>query len=351
MKKNTLQYNEDIDLIALLRIIWNSKIKIILITIISFLLGFGYNSQIPINYLNSLTINASKYDQFTDLNNIKNFLSFLSLNRSNRSNQSSQLNLINQSDQSSELYLVEFMDELKDYEEFKLSIKNEKLIKEYFSKLKIENQEIELFNYSKLLEIVASKKNKNSYVINFTWHDPDEAKRIIQDTLNFTLLNLKTRVFNNLRRNIKFEEKMVLAKDNKRLNFLKEQSSIARELNMADNQINYLYLSQSSDAYEYIGVYLRGYRAINKEIELIQARNYQDLKNIALEINKSQDSDIKFVDYNINLIDVKSLKKTNQILIISILLGLIVGVFYVIVSNTMQSQRFSKNINKVFKQK
>jgi LPS O-antigen subunit length determinant protein (WzzB/FepE family) len=346
MKKDTPQYDENIDLIPLFRIIWNGKIKIILITIISFLLGFGYNSQIPINYLNSLTINASKSDQFTDLNNIKNFLSFLSLD---------QINQLDQSNQSSELYLVEFIDELKDYEEFKLSIKNTKPIKEYFSKLKIENQEIELFNYSKLLEIVASKKNKNNYVINFTWHDPDEAKKIIQDTLNFTLLNLKTRVFNNLRRNIKFEEKMVLTKDNKRLNFLKEQSSIARELNMADNQINYIYLSQPSDALnqnnEYIGVYLRGYRAINKEIELIQARNYQDLKNIALEINKLKDSDIKLVDYNINLIGVKSLKKTNQILIISILLGFIVGVYYVIVSNTMQSQRFSKNINKVFKQK
>ena len=40
-------YDDEIDLIALFKIIWEGKIKILLITIISFLVGFGYNSQIP----------------------------------------------------------------------------------------------------------------------------------------------------------------------------------------------------------------------------------------------------------------------------------------------------------------
>ena len=60
MKKNSPLYDDEIDLIALFKIIWDGKIKILLITIISFLVGLGYNSQIPRNYLNSLTINPSK---------------------------------------------------------------------------------------------------------------------------------------------------------------------------------------------------------------------------------------------------------------------------------------------------
>ena len=52
MKKNSPLYDDEIDLIALFKIIWDSKIRILLISIISFLVGLGYNSQTPINYLN-----------------------------------------------------------------------------------------------------------------------------------------------------------------------------------------------------------------------------------------------------------------------------------------------------------
>ena len=64
MKKNYPLYNDEIDLIALFKNIWDGKIKILLITLISFLIGFGYQSQIPPNYLNSLTINPYKTSEF-----------------------------------------------------------------------------------------------------------------------------------------------------------------------------------------------------------------------------------------------------------------------------------------------
>ena len=51
---------DEINLIEVLKIIWNGKIKILLITIISIIVGLGYNSQIPTNYSNSLTINSGK---------------------------------------------------------------------------------------------------------------------------------------------------------------------------------------------------------------------------------------------------------------------------------------------------
>ena len=88
MKKNSPLYEDEIDLIALFKIIWDGKIKILLITIISFLVGIAYNSQIPRNYLNSLTIYPSKTSEFIKFNNIQNLL---------KSNQSiNQINQINQ---------------------------------------------------------------------------------------------------------------------------------------------------------------------------------------------------------------------------------------------------------------
>ena len=101
MKKNSLLYDDEIDLIALFKIIWNGKIKILLITIISFFVGIVYYSQIPVNYTNSLTIKPSKPIEFFKLDNINELI------KSNRSNQ---------------LYLNRFINELDDYEEFLLNI-------------------------------------------------------------------------------------------------------------------------------------------------------------------------------------------------------------------------------------
>ena len=325
MKKNSLQYDDEIDLIALFKIIWHGKIKILLITIISFLVGFGYNYQIPRNYLNSLNISTSKAIEFIKIDNIRNLINL---------DQSSQSNVSSLSSESNQLYLDKFITELKDNEEFLLSIKNTKKIREHFSKLKIEDQEIELFKYEKLLEIVWLKKEY--YIINFKWHDPDEAKKILQDTLSLTSLNVKNSIHLELSEFLELEKKLVLKKDREKLNFLKEQLAIADELNITRNLIDQVGVPLN------LAYYLRGSAAINKEIELIQNRDYQNIKLLEQEINFLKKENIKWINYNIHLMKSELLKNTKSILVISILLGLIVGIFYVLISNTFQSKKTSK---------
>ena len=331
MKKNSPVYDDEIDLIALFKIIWNGKIKIILITLVSFLVGFGYNSQIPTIYKNSLSINPYKASEFLKLDNIQTLL------KSNQSNQS------NQPIQSNQLYLARFINELADYKEFLESIKNTKEVKEYLSKLNNTDQEIKLFQYAKLLEIFAPKKNEENYIIDFKWHDPEEAKKILQDTLNLTSNNLKTDIINELVNTLEFQKKLILKNDRDRLYYLKEQTSIAKELNIADNQIDNLSLSQSSTSSSInnadIAYYLRGHKAIDKEIEIIQNRVYQNLEFIGQEINAIKDLEINYVDYNVYLMKNTSLNNAKLILMISILLGLIIGVFFVLISNAFQSKK------------
>ena len=348
MKKNSPLYEDEIDLIALLRIIWNGKIKILLITIISFLLGFGYNSQIPRNYLNSLSINPSKSIEFIKFNNFQALINSSLLNRSIRPIQLNQSIRPIQSITSNQLILARFVNELKDYEEFLFCLKNTKKIKENFSNLKIEDQEIELFKYAKLLKIDDPKENEN-YLISFKWHDPEEAKKVLEDTLNLTSKNLRRLIDQELTQILEFERKFVLNKDRERLDYLKEQSAIAKELNILDNQIDNVNFTQSNGSLNIstadIAYYLRGYKAIDKEIELIQNRNYQNIKFIEKELNSFKKENIKFVDHNIHLINVKSLKNAKKILAISILLGLIVGIFYVLISNAYQPKKISKKNN------
>ena len=202
-----------------------------------------------------------------------------------------------------------------------------------------------MFKYANLLEIVRLKDDQDSLVLNFTWHDPNEAKKILNDTMNLTINNLKNLVFDNFEKSSRFKQKISMANDKKRLDFLKEQSSIAKALGIVDNQIDTINVSQSLSLNintTDIAYYLRGYNAIDKEIELIEQRNYRYLKSIEEEISSIKKKSIKWVDYNIFLTNTKSLKNTKLILLISILLGLILGIFYLLILNGFQSKISSK---------
>ena len=325
MKKKSPLYNDEIQLIDLFKIIWDGKIKILLITIISILVGLVYSSQIPINYINSLTLNPSKKSEFIRLQYINSLL------KTQRISQLVQPNLAG------------FINELEDYDEFLSSLKNTKKIQEIISKPNIKDQKIELFKSSKLLEIVKPQNNTDKYIINFKWHDPNEAKKILKETLNLTSINFKKSIVREKKLLLEYKKKLLFNDDLVRLEFLKEQSSIARELMIVDNQLDDLSLSDSSvslrintsdNAY-----FLRGYKAIDKEVELIENRDYKNIKFIEQEINNFEDAEIKFTEYNVNLMDHNSLKNTNLILVSYILLGLIIGIFYVFILNAFKSKK------------
>lgn len=338
MKKNfQLLYDDEIDIISLLKIIWDKKIKILFITIILFLIGLGYSYQLPENYLTSLTINKSNNYEFSRVYNLNKIIN---ANKKNPSKQTNELIQLNQS------FLNRFMNELKDYEEFIFILKDRKKVSENISKYKIEDQEKELFKYVKFLKIVEPKGNKASYILNFEWDDLDEVNMIFQDTLNLTLENFEAKIYDELEQTLKNERKIKVNLDLARLDYLREQSSIAKELNIINNQIDNSNLSQSSVSLNIntsdIAYYLRGYKAIDKEIELIKDRDYETFEFIQEEINSLKKEDINWINYNINLAEVKSLKNSQLILIISILSGLIIGVFYVLISNALQSKKKKK---------
>lgn len=327
MKNKSQIYNQEIDLISLIEIVWNGKIKILLITIISFCVGFGYSLKVPNNYLNSLTINLNDTHKLMQLHNLEKLIE---INKSDRLSQYKKL------DKTNRYFLNKFVDELKDYEEFLFYLKNTQKIRENISKLQIKDIEKYMFKFSKLFEVNSNTKEGN-FTINFIWHDPDEVMKVLKDTLDLTSDNLKKNIYNEFEQNLEFEKKLNFTLNSKKLNFLKEQSIIAKELNIAENQKDAGYFSQPTgniDIYNSaMAYYLRGYKAIDKEIELIQKRDYQNFKLIEQELNKFKNSEISFVNYNIYLMETKSVKNTKLILIISIFLGLIAGVLYVFISN------------------
>jgi LPS O-antigen subunit length determinant protein (WzzB/FepE family) len=331
MNKNNQTHSDEIDFINLLKIIWSGKNKILLITIISISIGFGYSNQIRDNHINSLVVKPSNSYLFNKFFFIKKYL---------------------ETPISNQNILDRFIYELQDYEEFLFYLKKTKQVTENISKLNIKDQEKDLFKYATLLEIVKlDKAGETEFILNFKWDNKEEAIDILQNTINLTLKNLEKSLYDEIEQSLELEKINIMHRDTERLQFLLEQSSIAIELDIVDNQLNNSSLSQvpvllgtveNNNSTTNIAYYLRGFKAINKEIELIKNRKYQKFQFIKQEINSLKKDSINWVNYNIYLIETKSLKHTKLIIQISILLGLIVGVFYVLISSAFKSHTASK---------
>tara|TARA_B110000483_G_scaffold241753_1_gene325583 strand:+ start:4608 stop:5609 length:1002 start_codon:yes stop_codon:yes gene_type:complete len=333
MNKNSPSYHDEIDLIELFRTIWLSKIKIVLITIISFLIGWGYSNKIPNSFTSSLIINPGKISEYSKLETIYTQLGY-------------QIIPKNIKNQANHRMLKTFIDELMDYEELILVIRDNEKIKESISKLSAGEQRQELFNYAKSFTL----KSDLDYTLSFNWHNSKQSKDIIEQTLDLTVANLEKSIYKDLEYKLDIENKKAINRNQERIVYLSEQSSIARELDILDNQVDNVNLAQSTLALNIntndVAYYLRGYRAIEKEIELIKNREYKNFAEIKKKINILKEMKINWIDYNIYLINVKSNKNVKNILLKSILIGIIVGILYVLISNAFRSPRvFRKKTN------
>tara|TARA_B100000787_G_scaffold163150_1_gene144527 strand:+ start:1028 stop:2047 length:1020 start_codon:yes stop_codon:yes gene_type:complete len=333
MNKNSSKNNEDeIELLDLLKTIWDGKLKIFLITLITVGIISVYSSsnKAPESFKSSLVFKPEKKSEFTKFETINKFLPRQKFDEVT--------------------ILRKFVIELMDYEELIYVLENNKYIKtEIAQKSELQRQQ-KLFNYAKKFKISKIKEEDEKklefepveYVLDFTWHNVEEGKDIIQQTLKLALNNLEQSIFKELNDYLKIKKDESVNKDFKTIEYLTEQSVIAKELNIAENQVDnfslptsnvFFNINSGSPAY-----YLRGYKAIDMEITLIKDRTYNDFINAEEEINILKNSGTKWVDYNIFLISVRSLQVSKSTFRISILLGFLLGVFYVFILNIFQSR-------------
>jgi len=314
-KKSSLIDDDEISLIELFKIIWNGKIKILLITIFSFLLGYGYYYLLPKNYLFSLEIT-------------KENKSFDKINYATK-----RLLHINQIAFKKYDILNLFNRELQDKEEFLISLKKTKKFKENNSNLPSNIQKQELLKYVDLLKVV---KKSNVIKLNLEWDNINEGKHILKETLNLTLNNIQKSIYEKLEEKLKFEKKLAKSKDFVQLEYLEEQRWIAKELDIIN------------PTYGFTGApyYLVGYVAIDKQIEVIKKRKYQKFELIKQEINFLKKNSMELDDDILNSTKVKNLSKKIITFVISIFLGLLIGIIFVLISNAIQLKTITKKRSK-----
>lgn len=333
MKKKPPINSEEIDLIEIFKTLWEGKLKIILVTSFFFLITFALTKTQPDVFETSIKIKASKESEFKQILLVERLLN-PEPEKDKKKKFNIQIDMLNK-----------FVEEIMDYEEIMSILKTNKKIEKNIIDQNQETKRKILFNNAKSFSIKQNDENMKVATLKFYWDDPSESIDILDEVLKASLLNLEKRMINELTNKLMINKNLKINKDVKRLEYLLEQSKIAKELDLKDNQVDSINLSQANVSLNInnndVAYYLRGSKAIDKEISLIKNRKYASFLDIEKLINSIKDNKIKWVDYNIYLAESKPIKDTKLLLMISIVSGLIIGVFYVLISHAIKSRKLS----------
>jgi len=151
--------------------------------------------------------------------------------------------------------------------------------------------------------------------------------------------------------------------------YLVEQSAIAKELGIDTNTLDANALAQTPSSGMSLNIssnerfYLRGFKAIDKEISLIRSRSEEGQLLLAsgyLEITKKimslendlsvshirnllkyieNDNQNDWVQFDLTLADSKSQKNSKLYVALSIVLGGMLGAMYVLISNSIRKRK------------
>ena len=415
MKKNPQKYNDEINLVDLFNTIWEGKWKIVAIMIIVLLFTFLFiiksNDRNPqVNFTaKTLIAPISWFDQEKYSNFNKNLANDNLLEIANLKKNLKTTNFKKNQDEDhlleinrKKLYnlFIEILNEGSLFEEavnkFGLldadQYVDEKLYDQAVSSL-VSTIKFEPYKNDKINNSYKSESDSFLVLIKFTYYDREKWKNVllhVNEQANKALKQDFQNLFrNHLTNKIELQKTLIedlskeienLIADYDRLSYdkilyLEEQSEIAKELGIEKNTLevvtfgndNSLVSSMNTDSQ----FYLRGYKAIDKEIKLIQSRLnkkafIEGLYNLEKKKRKiEQDQSLnrlkiffeatplgdnnqifhaatiktlstEFEDKKIETIDDK------KAILIAIFIGLIIGIIYIIIGNTLQIHRISK---------
>jgi len=391
MLKNSQIDNDEINLIELIYTVWKGKWKIIAVAVVITLLAFIAQTTYQLTKTNSFTaiteikpINSFAINKYFALNNTIN------LTDGNFNSQKiTKSNLLN-------LYI----ETLNDNSIFEDAMRKLNFLdaSQYSDEQEYNEAIRKLASSVKILPSLNDKKKDNieiSYqTINFVHDDAKKWKNalVYVDELTNQLVEKKIiENYNNTLSSLKqvkeYQLEDILIQINNLLidyerevsdhmSYLTEQSKIAKKLGIAKSTVEVQTLGNQNGLLSNIKTdmpfYLRGYEAIDKEIELIELRNDKkpfieglfilEKKKRAIEQDKTIErielafqstplankntfssslaNNNEFSAISLNVLATKFQYENNKVSMpLFIIIGLIAGIFYVLISNAFQTQR------------
>jgi LPS O-antigen subunit length determinant protein (WzzB/FepE family) len=405
MTKNLKINTDEINLTELLLTLWESKWKIAAAVVIP-LIATIYYQLIQTNNFTAMTeirpIGSLEMNRYLNFNNlITNADTNVDTNANADTNADTNNNTnVNEikgkfSKLTSSKFLNLYIDVLNDKSVFEDAIHKFNLLEasQYNNDKEYNEAIIRLASSIKILSpLVSSKEKKGNletsyHTINFTYHDAEKWKNVLiyvdelaNKRIKKNILEEYYSTFSFLKDKQKFKLEDTLTEiDNlyidydiqafNRISYLTEQSEIAKKLGIKKNTIEVETFSNQNVLLSNINIdspfYLRGYEAIDKEIELIKSRDNKkafikglfelEQKKRAIEEDKTleriklifqstlSEDDKSFFGASINAITTKFLyKNVKKPLGLAIVIGLITGIFYVLISNVFKSLKVIK---------
>ena len=367
-------YDDEIDLFEFFETFWDGKWKIILTTFVAAIIGVVFSVVKPNSFEVSTPFQSGKASVF---------ITYTSLNDLLKSNQFSF------SVEENSIFKM-FIAEFNDYDEIVDAVSTSEFVQKSIKDLDDDVKQRALINFAKAFELKAPSKNEENWTLSFEWHDDIEGAKLFNDAIRQTLSNIKnisvsnvnelaeaidirnTRNLEQLRNKLSVIEKNQIDRNKKRIQYLREQSAIAKELGIETNRLDANALSQSSQSAISLSVssnavpfYLRGYKAIDKEIALTEGRSdeeklliadgyiqtKEEIVSLETDLSSSQlrnaaevianDIPNDWVQFDLSIADVKSQKKSMLYVALSIVLGGMVGTMYVLISNAVRKRKES----------
>lgn len=365
---------ENIDIFDVFKILLDGKLKIILITIISFALGLVYFINKPNMFNVSSIIKQGDNSVFID---------YIPMNRILSNDQLDTYKI------NSNLVLHSVVEDFNKYDELISILSNNDQINESIEKLDDLNKQKELARKASMFSLI---KKDDFAEVKLEWHDADEAIEIFREALDQSLINVKKKFQDDIKEladsiNANNENKLEILKKEfelieskeegkiqRQIQYLKEQSSIARALGIKDNGLDVNSLLQTELSLIYplmqannVPYYLRGYSAIDEELRVYKDRSkeahnyfsddYFDIQDRILSLENdlvssqllaaskilSNDSTIDWIKIRLTFADVESQKSLFIIIAFSIIFGLFFGIIFVLITHIMQNRLNQEN--------
>lgn len=329
-KKFSINFQKDeINLFELFKVIWAKKYRIIIITFISSAIGLFYYYQKSPLFEITLKINERPNLEFAKLIPIYKFID----------SQEERIKKLNED------IVREFVAHTSNQKNFIKILHNSEKFKKNFTSLSGTYTKAELYSYAKFFNIEKDREIKRGYIFKLNWQSRDinNGQDILIDIMNESLLHFQKDFFKDLLNKLNAKKEYIIATDLDKINFLKEQYEIASELGLSSKDVNNTNYKISIDFdrfyYDPYSITLSPYFLLGQEvilslINLVENRNYKRLNNHQDLINNLKDTNsITWIEYNPFLIDVKSENNFKNILLVSIILGLVIGVLQVLLFN------------------
>ena len=384
MKKKEMK--TDLDLIQISIDIWKDKLKIILITLTFVSLAlvhslFNTNKYEAVTEINTMSIfeenlfipfnTLSSYSDIYKINKDKNDLIDLQFNKITKSNLFNlALNAIRENkiiEDAIKKFKIADKKNFKDKNSYLKYIEKYALTLELLPPVNTDSKLAGEVRKKWTIKFVTEDKNKWEEALDYI---NIEINKKVRNSLiqNF---NIKKNTFELLRNGEldKINNQIINAKKDyeklsqKRLAFLKEQASIAKQLNIANNTFEALELGSETSVLSTVQTenpyYMRGFTMIEKEIELIKNREDKDsftTNLFELEVKQRElleDKRIEQIDRifqnspifksedfksaNIIFKNTKYKNLENKIVLffLATIIGLLSGIFYILFSNAI----------------